>query len=65
MIDWLQSNYWWLTLVSIWFSCFILYMKIETARDDIRNEISFMLLDVKEILEKGGDKNGKKVKTCT
>jgi hypothetical protein len=56
MIDWLQSNYWWLTLVSIWFSCFIIYMKIETARDDIRNEISFMLLDVKEILEKGGEK---------
>jgi len=58
MIDWLQSNYWWLTLVSIWFSCFIIYIKIETARDDIRNEVSFLLLDVKEILEKG-DKSTK------
>ena len=58
MIDWLQSNYWWLTLVSIWFSCFIIYMKIEMARDDIRNEISFMLIDIKEILERG-DKSTK------
>jgi hypothetical protein len=55
MIDWIQSNYWWLTLASIWASCFILYGKITLDGEEIMNELAYLREEVQEILEEGDE----------